>query len=80
MPTIKLTDMELRETARGQRYLANQARADAERQGGSSSRQIFKRSVLWHEALAVKLEAARAAAGGKPATAQGPSSASGRRM
>jgi hypothetical protein len=59
MPTIELTDMELAEAARGQRYLIDEAKADAERQGTSSTRQIFENSVRWHEALAAKLEAAR---------------------
>lgn len=56
MPTIELTDIELTEAARGQRCLAALARADAERQGQSSTRAIFERSVAFHEALATKFE------------------------
>jgi hypothetical protein len=57
--TIDLDDMELTEAARGQRRLADQAREDANRQAGSSSRAIFERSIKYHEALATKFEQAR---------------------
>src|SRR5688500_17748325 len=59
MPLIDLTDIELTEAARGARCLAAHARADAERQGRSSTRAIFQRSVEFHEAMARKFEQAR---------------------
>jgi hypothetical protein len=59
VPTIELTDIELTEAARGVRCLAAQARADAERQGKSSTREIFERGVRFHEEMAKKFEQAR---------------------
>ena len=59
MPTLDLTDSELTEAARGQRCLAAQTRADAERQGQSSTRAIFERTIEFHERLAVKFETRR---------------------
>ena len=58
MPTLDLNDMELVEAARGQRCLRDQAQADADRQGQSSTRAIFERSVKYHEALAARFEQA----------------------
>jgi hypothetical protein len=59
VPTIELDEIELTEAARGARCLAAQAQADAERQGSSSSREIFERSVRYHEAMARKSEQTR---------------------
>lgn len=61
MPKVELDEMELIEAARGQRALRSQALADAERQGGSSTRSIFEHSAEFHEALAQKFEQARKA-------------------
>jgi hypothetical protein len=58
--TIELTETELMEAARGQRALRQQALADAERQGSSSTRTIFEQSAKFHDALASKFERARA--------------------
>jgi hypothetical protein len=62
MPTVELTDIELVEAARGALCLAAQARADAERQGQSSTRAIFDRAVVFHEAMAAKFKQARKSA------------------
>jgi hypothetical protein len=45
MLTIELTDIELQEAARGCRVLQNQAKADAEAQGQSTTRAIFEDAV-----------------------------------
>lgn len=61
MTTLELDDMELIEAARGQRWLRDLAQADADRQGGPSTRAIFERSVKYHEELAEKFDRARKA-------------------
>lgn len=61
MPSIDLTDLELVEAARGQRALREQALAEAERQGQSSTRAIFEISVQFHGVLEAKLKQARKA-------------------
>jgi hypothetical protein len=62
MPKVELNDMEMVEAARGQRALRAQVLADAQRQGSSSTRTIFERSVKFHEALVEKFEQAQGGA------------------
>lgn len=58
VPRINLTSTELMDVARALKLLARQAQADAEKQGGSSSRHLFVESAKRHLQLAGEFEAA----------------------
>lgn len=59
MTLIDLDDMELAGAAMGARVLALKAKDDRERQQNPSIRDIFDRSIKFHDDLAAKLEQAR---------------------
>jgi hypothetical protein len=58
LPRIDLTSTELMDVARALKLLARQAQADAEKQGGSSSRLLFEECAKGHLKLAADFESA----------------------
>jgi hypothetical protein len=59
MSTLDLDEMELTEAARGARCLAAQAGEDANRQTNPGQRELFERTMKFHQAMAEKFEQAR---------------------
>jgi hypothetical protein len=65
MALIDLDDLELVESARGQRALRDRALEDAARQENPGMRALFERSAKMHEALAERFDQARKARGAR---------------